>query len=81
MESLGNESRSARDRRRSLGGVTVNKDLFHVVRPASVASFIVIGGQLRIIPANTLQVISLRATGARHADGAKFGEVVYEQTY
>ena len=57
----------------------MNKDLFHVVTPAPVAGYIVIGGKLRLVPANTMQVISLRATGAKHAHGAKFGEVVYSR--
>lgn len=56
----------------------MNKDLFHVVRPASVAGYIEVGGRLHLVPANMLQIISLRATGALHAKGAKFGEVVYE---
>lgn len=57
----------------------MNKDLFHVVAPSRAPGHIVIGGRLHHVPANTYQVISLRATGARHAAGARFGEVVYER--
>ena len=55
----------------------MNKDLFQVVRPAPVGGHIVIGGRVHWVPAATYQVISLRATGATHAAGARFGEVVY----
>ncbi len=57
----------------------MDKDLFHVVRPAPVRAPIVIGGHLHWVPANTYQVISLRATGARAACGVPFGTVVYER--
>ena len=57
----------------------MDKDLFHVVTPSPIAGWIVIGGKLHRVPADTLQVISLRATGAAHANGARFGEVVYQR--
>lgn len=56
-----------------------NKDLYHVVTPSPAPGHVVIGGRLHWVPARTYQVISLRATGARHAAGARFGAVVYER--